>query len=74
MKRYTAENIEIRRKQLKISREEFCIKILMSKSKYYRCLKKNDFSLSEIDLIAKVLKTSASQLAYSKFVLGTSFV
>lgn len=71
--RKTAENIEIRRKQLNLTQREFCIKILMSESKYHRCIKSNNFTLSEIDLIAKVLKTPPSVLAFSNFVLKVPF-
>lgn len=71
--RKTAENIEIKRRQLNLKQSELCAKILMSESKYRRCIKNNNFTLNEIDLIAKVLKTSPSVLAYSSFVLKVPF-
>lgn len=73
MKRYTAENIETRRRQLKMTQEELCLKIFVSKSKYHRCLKSNNFTLAEIDLIAEVLKTSPCDLVFSRYVLKNPY-
>ena len=73
MKRYTGENIELRRKQLKITQDELCIKILISKTRYYRCVKSNNFTLNEIDLIAKVLKVPPCNLVYSRLSFESPF-